>query len=400
MKIPHEHIVQIRAGFQKMKTKEDLLQLLNLAKMLYWGDEKFSPIQLKTVTYYSNPKLAKTRYQEFVIRKKSGGERKINAPVKGLKSIQKALNYLLQCVYIPHEAATGFVLNKSIVDNARLHSGNHCTFNIDLKDFFPSIDLHRVKACLKLSPFDLTGEREPLAFLIANLCCTELEVERFKEGKWKKEILPVLPQGAPTSPIITNIVCNKLDRRLTGLAKRFNINYSRYADDITFSSKHNVYQRNSDFINELHRIIESQNFTINEKKTRLQKAGHRQEVTGLVVNTKPNIHSRYLKNIRMWLYFWEKYGYQKAEQIFRRDYAKDKGHVKKGKPGMINVISGKLEFLKMVKSNENDQYINLLNRFNTLVDKEMGIPPLERILETWENDGIEKAMEMSNLKLD
>jgi RNA-directed DNA polymerase len=398
MKIPSEHIARIKDGFQQMKTKEDLHSLLNLAKKLLWGDdEKVSPIQFKTLTYYSNPKIAKQRYRGFTIRKKSGGERKIHAPVAGLKSIQRALNYTLQCIFKPNDAATGFVNEKSIVDNAHIHTGNHYVFNIDLKDFFPSIELHRVKACLKLPPFNLNHEREPLAFLIANLCCTTLEVERMADGIMEKQQRPVLPQGAPTSPVLTNIVCQKLDSRLTGLAKRFNVNYSRYADDITFSSMHNVYQANSDFRQELGKIIASQNFLINDKKTRLQKKGFRQETTGLIVNDKVNVHRRYVKQIRMWLYFWEKYGYRKAEQIFLRDYAKDKGHVKKGKPGMINVISGKLEFLKMVRGHQDDQYLKLERRLNKLISREQGIPPLEKILEVWENEGIEKAMEFSNL---
>lgn len=398
MKIPPEHTSLINTGFQQMETREDLHALINLAKKLLWGDdEKVSPIPLKTLTYYSNPKIAKQRYREFTIRKKSGGERKIHAPVAGLRSIQRALNYILQCIFKPNDAATGFVNEKSIVDNARIHAGNHYVFNIDLKDFFPSIELHRVKACLKLPPFNLNHEKEPLAFLIANLCCTTLEVERMVDGKMEKQQRAVLPQGAPTSPVLTNIVCQKLDIRLTGLAKRFNVNYSRYADDITFSSMHNVYQANSKFREELEKIIASQNFLINYKKTRLQKKGFRQETTGLIVNDKVNVHRRYVKQIRMWLNFWEKYGYGKAEQIFMRDYAKDKGHVKKGNPAMINVISGKLEFLKMVKGHQDDQYQKLERRLNKLISREQGIPPLEKVLEVWENEGIKKAMEFSNL---
>src|SRR5690606_27764009 len=121
------------------------------------------------------------------------------------------------------------------------------------------------------------------------------------------EIKTVLPQGSPTSPILTNMLCRKLDRRLTGLAKRYNLTYTRYADDITFSSSHNIYN-DEVFDKELKRIIEEdQNLVINPKKTRLQKAGYRQEATGLIVNDKVNVRKRYVKQIRMWLYYWEKY---------------------------------------------------------------------------------------------
>ena len=105
---------------------------------------------------------------------------------------------------------------------------------------------------------------------------------------------------------------------------------------------------------------------LNKKKTRLQQAGYRQEVTGLIVNTKVNVNSRYIKQLRMWLYYWEKYGFEKAESIFLRDYGNDKGHVKNGKPDFRNVLSGKLEYLKMVKGQEDSTYLALNNRFEKL----------------------------------
>ena len=202
----------------------------------------------------------------------------------------------------------------------------------------------------------------------------------------------VLPQGAPTSPTITNILCVKLDKRLNGLAKRFNINYSRYADDISFSSQTNVFEK-EEFLNELHRIIEDQKLVINPAKTRIQKAGFRQEVTGLSVNTKVNVNARYIKQLRMWLYYWEKYGYTKADAIFKGDYALDKGHVKNGTPGFENVLMGKLEYLKMVKGEKDATYGKLKARFDKLMSKNS---EEEKILRIWENEGIEKAMELVN----
>ena len=147
-------------------------------------------------------------------------------------------------------------------------------------------------------PFNLNGKKEPLAFLLASLCTHPFEIDG--------EVKTVLPQGSPTSPTLTNILCRKLDRRLTGLAYRFGATYTRYADDITFSSPHNIYTDEA-FNKELKRIIEEdQKLVINPKKTRLQKAGYRQEATGLIVNEKVNVRRRYVKQIRMWLYYWEK----------------------------------------------------------------------------------------------
>ena len=382
MKQEQAHINQIRTAFEKMQSREDLLHLLNEVKPLIYG-EKAVLFELKQLTWYVNPKLSGKRYTEFKIKKKSGAQRIIHSPVKGLKAIQKTLAYVLHCVYEPHKAAMGFVRARSIVDNAQLHAGNNYVYNIDLKDFFPSIDQARVWKTLQLKPFNLNKEfntqvtprdekqdssRLDIANIIASLCCTEMEVERQNEtGVWEKVKRNVLPQGAPTSPVLTNIVCQKLDYLLSAVAKRFGLNYSRYADDITFSSMHNVYQSGSKFLKELHRIIAEQNFHIKESKTRLQKDGYRKEVTGLLVNEKVNVQQRYIKQLRMWLYYWERYGYEKSYGFFLQQYIADKGFVNKGKPEMTNVIAGKLDYLKMVKGVNNELYLKLKERFVTLM---------------------------------
>lgn len=381
VKIEQKHIEHIRRQFAAMQSKEDLKQLLSEAKNVLY-DEECKPVQLKSMTYYANPDISKKRYRTFTIKKKSGADRTIHAPVQGLKSILSSLNFVLQCMYVPHEAATGFVLEKSIVDNAKKHVGHHYVLNLDLKDFFHAFDRNRVKLGFMYEPFNLNGDKEPLAFLLASLCTHPFQIEG--------AIKAVLPQGSPTSPTLTNILCKKLDRRLNGLANRFGAAYTRYADDLTFSSPHNIY--NDDFKQELKRIIEEdQKLVINPRKTRLQKAGYRQEATGLIVNDKVNVRRRYVKQIRMWMYYWEKYGYEKAEQIFRRDYLIDKGHVKKGRPNMANVIDGKLEFLKLVKNENDSTYRELKNRLDKLAGK---IDPINEILKVWESEGVEKAMDL------
>lgn len=502
MKIEQAHIDQIKIAFEKMQTKLDLLQLLNEVKPLVYG-ENTVPFQLKQVTWYANPKLAKNRYSQFTIKKKSGADRTINAPVAGLKAIQKVLSVILQCVYQPHQAAMGFVKDKSIVDNAGIHVGNKYVYNIDLKDFFPSIEQARVWKCLQLQPFNLNDKniivkeeqnikiyslnevldetkpthyrlvnshnsirlhlikrenntkeyatikidkniifkegttdeklkelivskdnyvvveiksnqklwyllskknnlsyseklilysRQNLANIIVSLCCTEMEVERKNtSGEWEKVMKNVLPQGAPTSPILTNVICQRLDYLLSGVAKRFGLKYSRYADDITFSSLHNVYQSDSDFIKEIHRIITEQGFHIKESKTRLQKEGYRKEVTGLLVNDKVNVHKRYIKQIRMWLYYWETYGYERAYGFFVQQYSANKVNNTKGKPDMANVIGGKLDYLKMVKGAENKLYLKLRERYIKLTSKYNFI---ERVINAWEKEGIETAMDL------
>ena len=150
-----------------------------------------------------------------------------------------------------------------------------------------------------------------------------------------------------------------LDYLFTAVAKRFGLKYSRYADDITFSSLHNVFQDKSPFLTEVQRIISDQGFTLKESKTRLQVDGMRKSVTGLVVNEKVNVPKSYVKQIRMWLYYWERYGYKKAETIFTSNYLKNKVYRKDEAPSLLNVLDGKLNYLKMVKNENDSVYIKL-----------------------------------------
>jgi RNA-directed DNA polymerase len=397
MEIEKLHIDYIKSAFQEMRNKKELLNLLNYAKPLIYGDKTIL-FSINQINWYSNSKLNTKRYIDFKIKKKSGGERTIHAPNNGLKAIQKTLNLIFQCIFEPHKAAMGFVANKSIVDNAKIHVNRNYVYNIDLKDFFSSIDQARVWKCLQLEPFNLIGKdakqsKQQVLNIISALCFIEMEVERLNilTGEFEKVKRNVLPQGAPTSPILTNVICQKLDNRLTGVAKRFGLRYSRYADDITFSSMQNVYQIDGEFIKELNRIIIDQGFDIKESKTRLQKTGYRQEVTGLVVNEKANVQQRYIKQLRMWLYYWESYGYDKAYYYFFQQYLNDKVGNIIGKPNMEMVIGGKLNYLKMVKGADNEIYLRLKNRFDLLVGIE---DPIIHLLNVWETNGIEYAMNL------
>jgi RNA-directed DNA polymerase len=382
MKIEVENINEIREKFAQLKSKSDLLVLLNLVNKLVYGDE-YKRFKIQHINYYSDPRKCHRRYKTFTIKKKSGTNRQINAPVDILKSILKTLNIIIQCVTEPHRLAFGFVCGKSIVDNAKVHLNENYVYNIDIKDFFHSFDRNRVKLMFLQAPFNLIKDREPLAFLLASLCTHPIPIEN--------EVKIVLPQGSPVSPTLTNVICISLDRRLNGLAKKMGSKYSRYADDITFSSNKNIFKDEA-FQNELKRIIEEdQKLTINPKKTRLQNTLHRQEVTGLTVNEKVNVQKRYVKQIRMWIYYWERYGYLRAQQIFLRDYMKDREYRKKGIPNLQNVLGGKLDFLKMVKGEKDSTYSNLKNRFDKLKDfSEQKF--LHEIIKTWEKEGIEAAM--------
>lgn len=388
MKLTEEQITSVKQQFEAVKTKQELLDLLNKANKLIKG-ESTEKISIKTLNYYANPEYSINRYKSFEIKKKSGGVRVINSPVYGYKTILRALNLIINCVYTPYDQITGFVHGKSIADNARMHVGRNYVYNIDLKDFFHSFDRNKVKMGFMFEPFNLSEEKEKIAFLLSSLCTHPFEING--------EIKVVLPQGSPTSPIITNVLCMPLDRRLKGLAKRFGLTYSRYADDITFSSNHNIY-RDREFLDELSRIIQSQGLEINPKKIRLQKMGYRQEVTGLVVNKKVNVTSKYLKEIRMWIYFWEKYGYTKATELFLKDYVGDKGHVKNANAKLENVLNGKLHYLRMIKGRENNTYKRLKARYDVLSEKQShevkSEGDLKKIVQEILNSGLDSGLKL------
>ena len=328
------------------EVKRDLLSHLNEIKEKLYG-ERCHMITMKQLNYHAYSKNNPKRYIQFQIPKKKKGEfRTITAPNAGLKCIQRCINAMLLEKFTSHPAANGFVPGKSIVDNAKVHLGQKYIFNIDLKDFFPSVTTGRVFACLQLPPFSYEKET---ASLIADLCCHD----------------GVLPQGAPTSPTLTNIVCARLDWRLTKLANRYGMRYSRYADDITFSCMSNLFHEDGDFVKALRHFVEKEGFTINDAKTRINVFYQRQEVTGLTINVKPNVTQKYVKLIRIMLHNWEVAGYDYAQSKFLEHYHPTKNVI--GLHPIENVIGGKLDFLKMVKGEKDGTYIRLRNRFNELL---------------------------------
>ncbi len=369
---------QIAQIASQMSTREDLLALLNLIKQdeireLGFDADKFYPFTIKQLLYYCNPNHAFHRYRQFKIKKKSGDFRQITAPRnQSFMILLQSVNEILKSIYTPSEYAMGFTENRSVVTNAAVHRGQNYVFNIDLKDFFPSVEQGRVMKRLTLAPFNFSPQ---IALVVSGLCSMRVKREQpieTKQHNLDKQFMYVLPQGAPTSPIITNMICDTLDRRLAGLAKRFGLRYTRYADDITFSSMHYVYSEKGEFRNELARIISTQGFVTNEAKTRLQRLGSRQEVTGIIVSEKLNVTKKYVREIRSLLYIWDKYGYSAAMSRFYPKYKAEKGYVKKGNPDLTNVLDGKLMYLKMVKGDNDPVYVRLYTKFQELVNRDTG----------------------------
>lgn len=244
-----------------------------LAKLLYYEFNSFVNV------------IENASYREFNIPKAKGGKRLIEAPNKNLLFLQKRLNLYLQAVYykIKPNEVYGFVQSvkdeihsHTIITNATNHIGKNYVLNIDLKDFFHSISAVKVRALFQTSPFSFEAN---LATCIALICC------------WNKR----LPMGAPTSPVVSNLFCFRLDQHLQGLAQSYNLVYTRYADDLTFSSDILISLETIDAIK---RVIAEHEFLINDRKFRLQSKFRQQTVTGIKVNQKPNVHRYYIRNIR------------------------------------------------------------------------------------------------------
>ena len=335
-----------------LNTSNDLLSLLNRILMEEGGG--VSLFTSKQLRFFSDVSRNKKLYKSFSIRKKTGGNRLILAPEKNLRLMQRCLNRLLQAAYHAPVCATGFIPHRSIADNACFHVGKKYVFNTDLEDFFTSISYDHVYNSLLIRPFEFSPT---IARTIAGLCCTEATVA----GQSRV----ILPQGAPTSPIMANIVCLPLDRKCSGLAKRFGALYSRYADDITFSSNKNMFFSGSEFMMEFQRIIGSQQFSINHIKDRVQNYAGRQMVTGLVVNSKVNVSKQYLRDLDNLIFIWERYG----REIARMKYFQKHSRPRHGYDRSFeSIIKGRLAYLRMIKGDDDPATEKLSLRFNNLLN--------------------------------
>lgn len=251
-----------------------------------------------------NRKASKvSHYVQFTVPKRSGGERLISAPMPRLKAAQHwVLEHLLDPLST-HHAAHGFVRGRSIVSNAEPHVGSDVVVNLDLEDFFPTVHYRRVKGL-----FRSFGYSEQIA-TICGLICTEprtaeveLDGERYHVHAGER----VLPQGAPTSPAITNLLCRALDSRLSRISEKLGFVYTRYADDLSFSGG-----RDADvgkLLRQVRHVVGQEGFVVHEGKTRVFRRGRRQEVTGVVVNERCTLDRRTLKRFRATLYQIERDG--------------------------------------------------------------------------------------------
>jgi RNA-directed DNA polymerase len=276
-------------------------------------------------------------YRNFRIKKKNGTYRYINEPINQLFTIQKEFSQFFLINRTRNEHSHGFELNKSIITNADRHVNKKIVLNIDLEDFFLNISTPRISKLLT----DKFNVSEVEAIKIADLLT-------YKNS---------LPQGAPSSPVISNLICETLDEELLKYCKQFNITYTRYADDMTFSFNFNklpiIQVKNIIF------IIEQNDFKINKKKYRYYYRNTRQLVTGLVVNEKINVKREYYKRLRAILYNWKVKGMVYAQNVFFEKYGDNKN--------FSLTVEGWVNFLGQVKGEKNHQFLTLKSQLKTLL---------------------------------
>jgi retron-type reverse transcriptase len=298
--------------------------------------------QLRWLTFHRRG-AALVHYHRWGIPKKTGGVRAISAPKKKLKAAQQwVLDQIVSKLRVD-ENAHGFVPGRSVVTNARPHVKRPVVVNLDLKDFFPTITFRRVKGL-----FQKVGYSEAVSSVLALLCTEPPRVEAELDGKKLYVALGdrVLPQGACTSPAITNVLCRRLDRRLTGLARSLGFTYTRYADDLTFSG--DDVEQTKILLSRARGVLDDEGLVLNGDKTRVMRPGRRQEVTGVVVNAKTSVARAEVKKLRAILHNCAKTGL--AEQN------------RENHPDFAAYLAGKVAWVKMVDPRRGAQLGLLLQR--------------------------------------
>ena len=277
--------------------------------------------------------------------------RRIDAPTTNVKILQQKLNQILQYSFGSKPSVHGFVVGKSVKSNAQQHVRKRWVFNIDLEDFFPSINFGRVRGMFMGKPYRLP---QKVATVLAHLCCFQ--------GR--------LAQGAPTSPVISNMICAQMDSQLQQLAKTNHSTYTRYADDMTFSTTRRKFPSDIavlDGINQiqpgdsLKQTIEQNGFAINRNKIWLSGRDRRQVVTGLTVNDFPNVPRRFTNQIRAMLHAWRKHGLCAAQEQWETNYYRKHRAPWQSPPRFDQVLKGKIEYLGMIRGHDSPAYLKFLD---------------------------------------
>lgn len=283
--------------------------------------------------FYSNNRRA-FLYRNVEISKKNGGIRVLNVPNDKLKSIQSAINRVILSKFNISRYATGFVKGKGICDNAIPHIKAKTLMKIDIKDFFPSINFYQV-----FKQFLFFGYGKKVSNVLARICV---------DANMK------LPQGAPTSPALSNLICLKLDARISAYCEKKSLIFTRYADDITISSNSKLSKNEILKIkNIISVILLDEGFVMNQQKFHYFYQGSRFLITGIVANEKISVPKEKIREIDNAIRYINKYGLE--------DHMK---HIKCLNDNYIGHLYGLASFIYMIDKEKGIYYLNQLNNLN------------------------------------
>ncbi|WP_128331902.1 retron St85 family RNA-directed DNA polymerase [Apibacter sp. HY039] len=294
-------------------------------------------------------------YHTFELPKKSGGKRKISAPKPKIKALQlQVLDKILKNIPV-NDYVHGFIQGKSIVSNAQPHVNKDIVINMDLKDFFPSIEYKRVKGL-----FNKLGYSEQISTMLALVCTQSDTYEVNMDGVTYhvQKGARFLPQGSPASPAISNLIAYKLDKRIKGLAERLNFTYTRYADDLSFSTTNENQKNIRQLLFFVNQIVVEEGFKVHPEKTHIMRKGNLQMVTGIVVNRKLNIERKKLRNFRALLHNLNLNGWKDQKW----------GNA----VHLIHAVEGYIRFVKMVNPEKGKEFAEKL----ATIIKKQGYPEI------------------------
>ncbi len=344
-----ETIVFIGKGYSNLLAKKETdIQKLkeNQIPVIETDHELAELLQIdyQTLRYlvYHRDVITFDNYYRFDIPKKSGGTRHIAAPKAQLKAAQKQiLEQILQKIEVS-DLSHGFIKSRSVLTSAKSHhTSPDLLINIDLENFFPTITFERVRGLYQ--SFGYSGY---IASLLAMLCtyCERIPLEIKGEIKYIKTSDRILPQGSPASPMITNIICRNMDKRIYGLCKKLGVTYTRYADDMSFSYIGDTDNfAIGDFLSSIHQIIEAEGFHMKKEKTHILRKNNRQYITGIVINNEEiGVPKKWVKILKA--------------SIHNAQKLKDSGGSVSNTT--IHEISGKIAWLKNVNAKRYETIIS------------------------------------------
>lgn len=291
--------LKIREIWNDLESAVDHGAYHGVARLLSAASQSSSKITAPLIRKIQPSAQRASMYETFELPKRRGGTRTISSPNEPVLFLQRSFLRVCTQLFPRHGCAHGFERGRSHISNATQHVNKRWIYTLDIENFFPTIHWGRVYGMLQVYPIHASPD---VARILANLCTNE----------------GCLPQGAPTSPIISNLLCRKLDSRLFRWARENGYTYTRYADDLTFSTNQDRFPKGDrTFIKE---ILSDEGFTVNSEKERLMPSHTRQMVTGLVVNKKLNLPSEFLRGLRALLHNVEQHGWysqaQRQEWLF------------------------------------------------------------------------------------